>query len=123
MLFVFIIYLINAIKLTIITFRKIPALIVSQESIYDYQYGVTFSWKDVKTCTLWNNMVVLDMDNPGYYISLIKNPLRRMYTKIWYSVFGKKKFRIGLRILDTDSSIIFKEFEKYDLTAQGYINH
>jgi hypothetical protein len=121
-LFGFIIQFIDALRLTIIIFRKKPALIISDESIYDHQYGIIFYWKDVKACTLWNNMVVLDMNNPTHYIELIKNPVRRIFSKIWYLIFRKKKFRIGLRILDTDSGLIFNQFEKYDLLSQEYTN-
>jgi hypothetical protein len=118
-IFIFINYLIRTIWLAIITYRKIPALILSEESIYDYQYGITFFWKDVKKYKLWNNIIVLDMKDPADYIELIRNPVHRIISKAWYLIFRKKKFRIRMRILDTDGGLIFKQFEHYDIIANN----
>jgi len=116
---IFINHLFKTTWLAIAIFKRTPGLIISEESIYDYRYGITFFWRDVKKYKLWNNIIVLEMNDPAYYIELIRNPIHRIISKAWYLIFKKKKFRIGMRILDTDGGLIFKQFEHYDLIANN----
>lgn len=97
--------------------RNIPALVINNEGIFDYQTGLTFLWKDIQSYRIYTGQVSyikLEVNNPTNYIRTIKDPLTRWYKQ----VFNQQTFNLNLSLLTEQNERILDQIEYFDLESQ-----
>ena len=101
-------------------YRKIPGLIVTDELIHDHQSGLTFLWKDIASYYLSGSVVVIEMMNAKDYIRLMKNPVRRVFSSVYFRIFRKATFRFNIGHYNELEESIFEQLREYEGLQGGY---
>ena len=106
-----------AIKYGMAALKNIPALVINNEGIFDYQSGLTFQWRDIQSYRIYTgsvSYVKLEVNNPNEYIKTIKNPFTRWFKQ----TFKLYTFNLNLSLLTEQNERILDQIEYYDLEAQ-----
>jgi len=106
-----------SLKYSIAAFRNLPALVVNNEGIFDYQSGLTFHWRDIQSYRIHMGTVSyinLQLNNPERYIETIRNPLFRWFKQ----AFKKHSFNLNISMLTEQNERILDQIEYYDLEFQ-----
>jgi hypothetical protein len=72
-----------------------PALILTRETLFVYQTGITIEWKDIKGFNLGgqkSSYITIRLNQPDKYLQRIKNPFSKLFYRVNSKLFGNTFF-------------------------------
>jgi hypothetical protein len=127
LIIVFVSFVWRNVRITILMLRRVPAIVLTDETITVAQKNYTLYWKDIKSVFLATSglsyyrrrHIMLRVRDPEKCIKEIKNPIMRnfrWYTRNWsYSPFD-----INLFLVKGDDDEIYRLVLKYYQNNRGF---
>jgi hypothetical protein len=92
-----------------------PALILTENTLFDFQSGRTINWTDIKDFSMSGyrtTYISIKLNNIEKYISNMKNPLSRFYFRINSRLFHGT-FAFNISLIKGNNDRIFETLELY----------
>ena len=91
-----------------------PALILSENSLFDFQTGLTFNWTDIENFSFAGyrtRSISIKLNDRQKYITALKNPYKKLVCRLLYSRLFPITFNVTL--LKGSDSKILETLQKY----------
>jgi hypothetical protein len=99
---------------------KKPVLNVTHESIDDFITGTRYCWKDIKEIYEKDAYLHLILYKPEAYLINIKNPIKRLFAKIFHSSDpDKTPFIVNIDLVDANPDALLELLDDYSIMAES----
>lgn len=116
--------IIRIVKYFIRLILRKPALILTEENLFDFQTGLTFNWKDIKEFKMGTYKITrisIELYDNEKYIAIFRNPLKRFIYRLSSRIFTDT-FTFNISMLKGKNDNILKRLETHLKTNSNIKN-
>jgi len=97
-------------------FYKRPALITTEDYIYDVVADIKYSRQDIEEIYEKNAYLYITLNAPMAYLNKIGDPVKRLIANIDYEPDSKEtSYKINLDLIDIDQDTLWEILDDYDI--------